>query len=51
MIEAGKFVGGLKAAGVGGFAGVTVNFPWGSDCSDKGFCSNNGANELCQKGL
>ncbi len=29
MVEAGKFVGGLKAAGAGAFAGVPVKFPCG----------------------
>ena len=51
MVEAGKFVDGLKAAGAGFFAGVPVKFPCGCHRTDKGDCSNNCTNELYQKGL
>jgi hypothetical protein len=51
MVEGGRFVDGLKAAGVEFFAGVPVKFPCGCHCTDKGNCSNNCINELYQKGL
>ena len=38
MEGAGRFVDGLKAAGVGAFAGVPVMFPCGCHCTDKGVC-------------
>ncbi len=48
MVEAGRFVDGLKAAGVEFFAGVSVVFPCGCHRTDKGiYCIN----ELYQKGL
>jgi len=48
MVEAERFVDGLKAAGVEFFAGVPVMFPCGCHRTDKGiYCIN----ELYQKGL
>ena len=44
MVRAGRFVDGLKAAGMEFFAGAPVMFPCGCHSTDKGFCSNN-----CQK--
>ncbi len=48
MVEAGRFVDGLKAAGVESLAGCTfparpapVMFPCGCHRTDKGVCSNN----------
>ena len=41
MEGAGRFVDGLKAAGVGFFAGVPVMFPCGCHYADKDICSNN----------
>ena len=51
MVESGRFVGGLKAAGAGFFAGVPVMFPCGCYSTNKGVCPNNCINELYQKGL
>ena len=34
MVEVGRFVDGLKAAGVEFFVGVRVKFPGGCDCTD-----------------
>ncbi|MBQ6008379.1 MAG: hypothetical protein IJL17_07565 [Kiritimatiellae bacterium] len=51
MVEAERFVDGLKAAGAGFFADVLVRFPCGCHSADKGDCSNNCTNELYQKGL
>jgi len=51
MVEVGRFVDGLKAAGVEFFAGVSVMVPCGCHCTDKGVCSNNCINEPYQKGL
>ena len=50
MVEAGRFVGALKAAGVEFFAGVPVMFSCGYDCTDQGVCANDCINELYQKG-
>ncbi len=48
MVGAGRFVDGLKAAGVEFFAGAPVMFPCGCHSTDKGaHCIN----ELYQKGL
>ena len=48
MEGAGRFVDGVKAAGVEFFAGVPVMFPCGCHCTDKGiYCIN----ELYKKGL
>ena len=48
MVGAGKFVDGLKAAGVEFFVGAPVMFPCGCHCTDKGiYCIN----ELYKKGL
>ena len=41
MVEAGRFVDGVKAAGVEFFADVPVMFPCGCYRTDKGDCSNN----------
>ena len=41
MVRAGRFVDGLKAAGVEFFAGVPVMFPCGCHYADKDICSNN----------
>ena len=49
MEGAGRFVDGLKAAGVEFFAGAPVMFPCGCHCTDKGVCSNNCISELYQK--
>ena len=51
MVEAGKFVGGLKVAGVEFVAGVPMKFPCGCCCPDRGICVNDCINELYQKGL
>ena len=51
MEGAGRFVDGLKAAGVEFFAGVPVKFSCGCYCTDKGVCPTNCINELYQKGL
>ena len=51
MEGAGRFVDGLKAAGVEFFAGVSVMFPCGCHRTDKGVCSANCINGLYQKGL
>ena len=51
MVEAGRFVDGLKAAGVDFFADVPVMFPCGCCYADKGVCANDCINELYQKGL
>ena len=51
MVGAGRFVDGLKAAGVEFFAVVPVMFPCGCCCTDQGFCANDCINELYQKGL
>ncbi len=51
MVEVGKFVDGLKAAGVEFFTGVQVKFSIGCHCTDKGGCPTNCINELYQKGL
>ena len=51
MVRAGRFVDGLKAAGVESFAGVPVKFPCGCHSADKGVCANDCINELYQKGL
>ena len=51
MVEAGRFVDGVKAAGVEFFAGVPLMFPCGCHCTDKGVCSANCINGLYQKGL
>ena len=51
MEGAGRFVDGVKAAGVEFFAGVPVMLPCGCNCTDKGVCSTNCINELYQKGL
>ena len=40
MVEVGRFVDGLKSAGVEFFTGVPVKFPCGCDCMAKGVCSN-----------
>ena len=50
MIEAGKFVDGLKAVGVEFFADVPVKFPCGCHSADKGVCADDCINELYQKG-
>ena len=48
MVEAERFVDGLKAAGVEFFAVVPAMFPCGCHSTDKGaYCIN----ELYQKGL
>ena len=48
MEGAGRFVDGVKAAGVEFFAGVPVMFPCGCHSTDKGiYCIN----ELYKKGL
>ena len=47
MVEVGRFVDELKAAGNGLFTGVPVKFPCGCDCTDRGVC----VNELYQKSL
>ena len=48
MVRAGRFVDGLKVAGVEFFAGMPVMFPCGCHCTDKGiYCIN----ELYKKGL
>ena len=36
MVEVGRFVDGLKAAGVELFVGVRVKFPCGCYCADRG---------------
>ena len=51
MVEVGRFVGELKAAGIGLFAGVPVKVPCGCDCTDQGVCANDYVNELYQKSL
>ena len=51
MVEAERFVDGLKAAGAGFFADVLVRFPCGCHSADKGVCANDCINELYQKGL
>ena len=51
MVGAGRFVDGLKEAGVESFAGVPVKFSCGCYCTDKGVCPTNCINELYQKGL
>ena len=51
MVRAGRFVDGLKAAGVESFAGVPVMLPCGCHSADKGVCANDCINELYQKGL
>ena len=51
VVEAGRFVDGLKAAGAGFFADVLVRFPCGCHSADKGVCANDCINELYQKGL
>ena len=51
MVRAGRFVDGLKAAGVEFFAGVPVMFPCECHSTDKGVCSTYCINELYQKGL
>ncbi len=50
MVEARRFVDGLKAACVEFFVGVPVRFPCGCCGTNKGDCSPNGINELYQKG-
>ena len=40
MEGAGRFVDGVKAAGVEFFAGVPVMFPCRCPCTDKCVCSN-----------
>jgi len=47
----GRFVDGLKVAGVESFAGVPVMFSCGCHSADKGVCSANCINGLYQKGL
>ena len=51
MVGVGRFVDGLKAAGVEFFADVPVKFPCGCHHTDKGVCSANCINGLYQKGL
>ena len=51
MVRAGRFVDGLKAAGVEFFAGVSVISPCGCHSTDKGVCSTYCINELYQRGL
>ena len=51
MEGAGRFVDGVKAAGVEFFAGVQVMFPCGCYSTNMGVCSPNCINELYQKGL
>ena len=51
MVSVGRFIDGLKAAGVEFFAGVPVMVPCGCYSTDKDVCSNNGVNELYQRGL
>jgi len=51
MVEAERFVDGLKAADAGFFAGVPVTFPCGCHSADKGVCANDCINELYQKDL
>ena len=51
MEGAGRFVDGVKAAGVEFFAGVPVISPCGCHSADKGVCANGCINELYQKGL
>ena len=51
MEGAGRFVDGVKAAGVEFFTAVPVMFPCGCHCTDKGVCSNDCINELYQKVL
>lgn len=48
MEGAGRFVDGVKAAGVEFFAGVPVKAPYRCYCTDKGVCSTNCINELYQ---
>ena len=50
MVEVGRFVEELKAAGIGLFADVLVRFPCGCHSADKGVCANDCINELYQKG-
>ena len=51
MVDVGRFVDGLKAAGVGFFASVLVMFPCGCHSTDKGDCSTSCIDELYQEGL
>ena len=51
MVEVGRFVEELKAAGIGLFADVLVRFPCGCHSADKRVCANDCINELYQKGL
>ena len=51
MVEVGRFVDELKAAGVEFFVDVPVKFPCGCCSTNMGVCSTNGINELYQKGL
>lgn len=51
MVEVGRFVDGLKAAGVEFFVGVLVMFPCGCHSTDKGDCSTSCIDELYQEGL
>ena len=37
-VEVGRFVDGLKSAGVESFVGVRVKFTCGCDCTDRGVC-------------
>ena len=46
MEGAGRFVDGVKAAGVEFFAGVPLMFPCGCHCTDSGVCPTNCINEL-----
>ena len=41
MVRAGRFVDGLKAAGMESFAAVPVELLYGCYCTDKDICSNN----------
>jgi len=38
MVKVGRFVDGVKAAGVAFFAAVPVMFPCGCHCADMGIC-------------
>ena len=49
MVRAGRFVDGLKAAGVEFFVDVPVKFPCGCCSTNMGVCSTNGINELYQR--
>jgi len=51
MVESGRFVEGLKAAGAEFFAGVPVKFPCGCHSTDKDVCSTNCINDTVSKGL